>query len=94
MSSTAASLLTPRDLASLCDLKEHGLSLLEIKISKVSPVLGQQIGAIGVPQGSRAICVIRDGEPIFNLEALTILEGDMVYLLTDDEATIRSLFSL
>ena len=94
MSVMPSPLLTPRDLASLADLKEHGLALLEIKISLVSPALGKRLEGVGLPYGTHAICVIRNGEPIFNLDALFLEEADVVYLITDNEASVRNLFTV
>lgn len=86
--------LTPRDLASLSELKEHGLFLVEVKISKVSAALGKRIEGVGLPERTHAICVIRGKEAILNLDPVFLQEGDSVYLITDDETAVRSLFTV
>jgi NhaP-type Na+/H+ and K+/H+ antiporter len=89
-----SSLLTPRDLASLNVLKQHGLFLVEVKISKVSAALGRRIEGVGLPSKTQAICVIRNGESLLNLDPVFLEEGDAVYLITDDETAVRSLFTV
>jgi NhaP-type Na+/H+ and K+/H+ antiporter len=89
-----STILTPRDLASLSELKQHGLFLVEVKISKVSATLGQRLEGVGLPERTHPICVIRKGEVTFDLHPLFLAEGDSVYLITDDETAVRSLFTV
>lgn len=94
MSLMQTSLLSPRDLASLAELKEHGLLLVEVKISRVSAAIGKRLEGVGLPERTQAICVIRAGEAILQLDPVFLQEGDSVYLITDDETAVRSLFTV
>jgi NhaP-type Na+/H+ and K+/H+ antiporter len=86
--------LTPRDLASLSVLREHGLFLVEVRISKVSAAIGKRLDAVGLPEKTVAICLLRGDETIMNLDPIFLQEGDAVYLITDDETAVRSLFTV
>ena len=86
--------LTPRDLNNLAALKSHTLSLIEIKISHVSFAKGQLLSNIPLPDRSRLVCVVRNGRPITELDAVFLEEKDSVYLVTDDEQTVREAFTV
>lgn len=86
--------LTPRDLNSLSMLKENGLSMLEVRISQVSFAKGKLLANISLPDNTRVICVLRNRKAIVDLDAVFLEEGDSVYLITDDEDTVRDTFTL
>lgn len=86
--------LTPRDLHSLSILKELGLSLVEVKISQVSFAKGQLLANIRLPENTRILCVVRQNQPITDLDAVFLEEKDAVYLITDDESLIRDIFTV
>ena len=86
--------LTPRDLSTLDALKSHGLSMIEIKISQVSFAKGQLLNNISLPENTRVICILRQGKPIVELDAVFLEEKDSVYLITDDEQTVRYAFTV
>jgi NhaP-type Na+/H+ and K+/H+ antiporter len=86
--------LAPRDLNSLSLLKSYGLSLVEVKISQVSFAKGQLLANVRLPENTRLVCVVRKDRPILDLDAVFLEEKDSVYLLTDDEASVRSAFTV
>lgn len=86
--------LSPRDLNNVTALKNHGLSVVEVKISQVSFAKGQLLSNIQLPENTRIICILRNGKPIVELEAVFLEEKDAVYLITDDEMTVREAFTV
>jgi len=86
--------LTPRDLNNLSELKNHGLSLVEVRISQVSAARGKYLESIALPAHTRVVCVMQNRQPVLDLSAVFLNEGDSVYLLTDDEDMVRSLFTI
>lgn len=86
--------LAPRDLNNLSTLKGSGLSLVEVRISHVSLAKGQRLSSIPLPDNSRLVCVLRNGRPITELDAVFLEEKDSVYLITDDENTVREAFTV
>jgi len=86
--------LTPRDLSGMSVLKQHGLSLVEVRISQVSFAKGKLLGNIALPENTRIICVLRNNRAILDLDAVFLEEKDAVYLVTDDEDTVRDTFML
>lgn len=92
LSETMSAPLAPRDLSTLSLLKDHGLSLIEIKISQVSAAKGQLIDNVRLPENTRLLCVVRQGKPLLALHNLFLEERDSVFLLTDDEQAVRHLF--
>ncbi|MDX2085148.1 MAG: hypothetical protein SFZ03_07155 [Candidatus Melainabacteria bacterium] len=89
---TTSSYLSPRDLSSLFELKNRGFCLLEVKVSPVSSVRGRLIDSLAMPKNTRIICVVRQGRPILRLDSLFLMEGDTLYVLTDNEETVRHFF--
>lgn len=86
--------LTPRDLNSITVLKRHGLSLVEIKISKVSFAKGLLLSNVPLPAHTRLVCVVRGGRAIVDLEAVFLEEGDLLYLVTENERAVRAAFTV
>jgi len=86
--------LSPRDMNSIAVLKEHGFSLVEVKISQVSFAKGQLLSNIRLPENARIMCIFRNAKVIVDLEAVFLEEGDTIYLLTDDEALVRQTFTV
>ncbi len=86
--------LSPRDLSTLSRLKYHQLCLVEIKITRFSPMLGKRLESISFPQNTRLICVIRNQCPIIETRSLFLEEHDIVYLMTNNETAIRELFTI
>lgn len=89
-----SSTLTPRDLNNMSVLKNHGLHLVEVKISQVSIAKGCLLDSIRLPEHTRVVCVIQDKQPVLKMDGVFLREGDAVYLLTDDEEMVRSLFTI
>ena len=94
MTMLEASSLTPRDINTITTLKNLGLSIVEVKISQVSFAKGQLLHNISLPENSRIVCVIRNNKPIVELDAVFLEERDSVYLITDDEQTVRNTFTV
>lgn len=94
MPTLQTSTLSPRDMANLSVLRQHGLMLVEVKISRVSAALGQRIELVGLPYKTIPIGVVREGELLTDLVPVFLQEGDAVYLMTDDETAVRSLFTI
>lgn len=90
----SSALLTPRDLSSLTALKECGLALVEVRISQVSFAKGKLLANISLPDNTRVVCVLRNARPILDLDAVFLEEKDAVYLITDDESTVRDAFTV
>lgn len=86
--------LTPRDLNNLAVLKSTGVSLVEVRISHVSYAKGQLLSNIELPDNTRLVCVIRNGRPITELDAVFLEEKDSIYLITDDENSVREAFTI
>jgi NhaP-type Na+/H+ and K+/H+ antiporter len=86
--------LTPRDLNNLAALKSAGISLVEVRISHVSHAKGQLLGNIELPDNTRLVCVLRNGRPITELDAVFLEEKDAIYLITDDENSVREAFTV
>jgi NhaP-type Na+/H+ and K+/H+ antiporter len=89
-----ASGLSPRDVNNWVALKDSGLSVVDVRISQLSFAKGQLLSNIQLPETARVLCVLRKGKPIVELEAVFLEENDSVYLLTDDEMTVRRVFTL
>lgn len=94
MTNLQALSLTPRDLNNLTLLKSHGLSIVEVKISQVSFAKGQLLSNIKLPENTRVVCLIRNHKAIVELDATFLEEKDSVYLITDDEETVRHVFTV
>lgn|GEM_PF-6651168 len=94
MTMLETSALTPRDLNNITVLKNLGLSLVEVKISQVSFAKGQLLNNISLPENTRIVCVIRNNKPIVELDAVFLEERDSIYLLTDEEQTVRDTFTV
>ncbi|MCE3235898.1 MAG: hypothetical protein K0Q50_2078 [Vampirovibrio sp.] len=92
MTNLQALSLTPRDLNNVTILKSHGLSLVEVKISQVSFAKGHLLNNIPLPENTRVVCVLRNGKAIVELDAVFLEEKDSIYLITDDEETVRQAF--
>ncbi len=86
--------LSPRDMAGLFELKKLGLMLVEIRISQVSPAKGKLLASIPLPEATSVLCLIKGDTAYMNLESEFIEEGDRLYVLTNDETGIRSLFTI
>jgi len=86
--------LTPRDINNMAALKDHGLSLVEVKISQVSFAKGQLMDNIRLPENARIICVLRNGKALVDLDAVFLEERDSIYLVTDDEQRVRQAFTI
>jgi Trk K+ transport system NAD-binding subunit len=94
MTMLESSLLTARDLDTLNSLKQQGLSLIEVRISQLSIARGQLLESLLFPENTRVFGVKRNNRMIMELEAVFLEEGDTVFVLTDDEHTVRRMLTL
>lgn len=78
--------LSPRDLLFLKNLAKHDLTLIEIKVSPISPVLGLTIAELSLPEKSLVINVIKGAESYFPSEDHVLEEGDLIYFLASKTA--------
>ena len=82
-------------LVHLLDLQEEGLEIIELQLSDESPVTGERVGDLTMPEGSLLISVLRDGKG-FVPGPETILEpGDEVLAVLDPgrEDDLKAYFS-
>ena len=83
-----------RDLEVLNHLNALGLAVVEIRISEVSPVKNKWAFEITLPGGTRLICLAtHDGRIVMDPRFMRFGVGDAVYLVTDDEAALRPIFT-
>ena len=86
--------LAIRDLEVLTRLNAVGLTIVEIRISDYSPVKGKWAFEITLPPGTRLICTVsQDNHIIMDARFMRFHVGDAVYLLTDNESALRSVFT-
>jgi hypothetical protein len=82
--------LSPRDLACVSNLCAHGLSLLEIKLSCISPWLNQPFSHIPMQGNSRLMCVVKEGRAHTDWQTLIAHPGDRLFVLSDDAQQLRA----
>ena len=67
----------------LLDLRDEQLEIIEVEVPEGSPVIGQRISEIALPEGSLIISILRQGRG-FVPKADTVIEaGDEVLLVLD-----------
>ncbi len=74
--------LSPRDLLFLKNLGKYGLTILEVKVSPISPVIGLPVTELPLPEKAMAINVIKGNQSYFPSDDLILDNGDIVYFLT------------
>lgn len=86
--------LSPRDLLFLKNLTRFGLSLIEIKISPICPIIGCCISEVTFPEDSLLINIIKDNRNFFPNGKLILESGDIVYFLASQaiEYDLRNAF--
>ncbi|MEB3286934.1 MAG: hypothetical protein VKJ04_05480 [Vampirovibrionales bacterium] len=86
---TEAPSLNPRDIQTLQAWKLLGLELLSLTVSQVSPLRGLLAENAPLPANTRIACIVREGDVLFSLYRTFIEEGDVLYILTDNERGLR-----
>jgi trk system potassium uptake protein TrkA len=66
------------ELVHLLQLKRENLDIVEVQIDKDSPSVGQRVDSIKLPNGSRLICVMRDGKTEIADGSIELQAGDQV----------------
>jgi trk system potassium uptake protein len=66
------------ELVHLLQLKRENLDIVEVQIDKDSPSVGRRVDSIKLPNGSRLICVMRDGKTEIADGSIELQAGDQV----------------
>jgi trk/ktr system potassium uptake protein len=66
------------ELVHLLQLRRENLEIVEVQIDKDSPVAGKRVDALKLPDGSRLICVMRDGRTEIADGGTELRPGDQV----------------
>lgn len=78
--------LSPRDLMFLRNLNRNGLTLIELKVSPLSPAVGKKVSELVLPEGSMVINVIKKKRRHFPSEDIILHVGDIIYFIVKQEA--------
>lgn len=65
-------------LITLLELRNEGLSLVEIEVVKGSPAAGRRVADLRLPEGSRLVSVMRDGTAEIAIGNTVMQPGDQV----------------
>ena len=66
------------ELIHLLELRKENLEIVEVQIDESSPSAGKRIESLSLPEGSRLISVMRDGEAEIAVGSTQLLPGDQV----------------
>ena len=66
------------ELIHLLELRKENLEIVEVQIDEGSPSAGKRIETLSLPEGSRLISVMRDGEAEIAVGSTQLLPGDQV----------------
>jgi trk system potassium uptake protein TrkA len=66
------------ELVHLLQLRRENLDIVEVQIDKDSSAAGKRVDALRMPDGSRLICVIRDGHTEIADDSTELQAGDQV----------------
>ena len=66
------------ELIHLLELRKENLEIVEVQIDKRSPVAGKTVEKLSLPEGSRLISVMRDGEAEIAVGSTVLQPGDQV----------------
>lgn len=81
-----------QDHGNLITLKKLGFALVQVKVSPISSLRGRLLSAIALPAGHRVLCVLRNEEPVHDLECAFLRSGDALFILTSDAEATRRFF--
>ncbi|MFL5780687.1 MAG: potassium channel family protein [Thermoleophilaceae bacterium] len=70
-------------LLHLLDLPQERLEIIEVEVAKGSPADGAQVKDLGLPDGSLAISILRDGTGFVPLADSVVEENDEVLVVLD-----------
>jgi trk system potassium uptake protein TrkA len=66
------------ELVHLLELRRENLEIVEVQISEDSPVAGKRVEKLELPEGSRLISVMRDGQSEIAVGSTELRAGDQV----------------
>jgi trk system potassium uptake protein TrkA len=66
------------DLVHLLELRRENLEIVEVQISEESPVAGKRVDKLELPEGSRLISVMRNGQSEIAVGSTELRAGDQV----------------
>ena len=67
----------------LLDLRDEQLEIIEVEVPEGSPVIGQRVSEISLPEGSLIISILRDGRGFVPKADTVVQDGDEVLLVLD-----------
>jgi trk system potassium uptake protein TrkA len=67
----------------LLDLRDEQLEIIEVEVPEGSPVIGQRVSEITLPEGSLIISILRDGHGFVPKADTVVQDGDEVLLVLD-----------
>jgi trk system potassium uptake protein TrkA len=67
----------------LLDLRDEQLEIIEVEVPSGSPVIGQRVSEITLPEGSLIISILRDGRGFVPKADTVVQDGDEVLLVLD-----------
>jgi trk system potassium uptake protein TrkA len=70
-------------LVHLLDLQEEGLEIIELQLTDESPVTGERVGDLTMPEGSLLISVLREGKGFVPGPDTVLEPGDEVLAVLD-----------
>src|SRR2546430_1641757 len=71
------------DLIHLLELRNENLEIVEVQIDKDSPSAGKRVESLKLPEGSRLISVMRNGEAEIAVGATQLEAGDQVLAILE-----------
>jgi len=67
----------------LLDLRDEQLEIIEVEVPAGSPVIGQRVSEISLPEGALIISILRDGRGFVPKADTEVQDGDEVLLVLD-----------
>jgi trk system potassium uptake protein TrkA len=71
------------ELIHLLELRKENLEIVEVQIDNRSPVAGKRVDALHMPEGSRLISVMRDGQAEIAVGSTELKAGDQVLAILE-----------
>jgi Trk K+ transport system NAD-binding subunit len=86
--------LSPRDVHCVTRLRERGVSLVEIKLTPMSPFLGQPLRMLPLPPDAHIMCLARGEDTLFQLGHTTLACNDVLFILCRQVRAVRQALHL
>jgi trk/ktr system potassium uptake protein len=71
------------ELVHLLELRKENLEIVEVQIDKASPSAGKRVDKLELPEGSRLISVMRDGQAEIAVGSTELRPGDQVLAILE-----------